>query len=160
MVLNLVLIPLVLELATELRLERPLSLAELVSMGELCDGESRHRSNLTAESGLSGSGLLRFTLALFFAALLRNERREFNICKQQKNTCAWKGMLLMESLFKPLKQADGALMLGHTVLKIQVHLFKESHMLRLQIGTCACPRFPVIKTECLLTSCMSRGSSS
>lgn len=73
--------PLKLELATELRLDRPLSLAELVSIGEVCDGESRPRSSLTAESGLSGSGseLLRLTLALFFAALLRNERREFSI---------------------------------------------------------------------------------
>lgn len=85
MILNLVLMPLMLELATELRLERPLSLAELVSIGEVCDGESRHRSNLTAESGLSGPGLLRFTWALFFAALLRNERREFNICNQHTN---------------------------------------------------------------------------
>lgn len=76
----LVLMPLKLELATELRLERPLSLAELVSTGEVCDGESRPRSILTAESGLSGSELLRLTLALFLAALLRNERREFSIC--------------------------------------------------------------------------------
>lgn len=74
--------PLKLELATELRLERPLSLAELVSFGEVSDGESRPRSNLTAESGLSGSGLLRLTLALFLAALLRNERREFSICER------------------------------------------------------------------------------
>lgn len=76
--------PFKLELATELRLERPLSLAELVSIGEVCDGESRPRSSLTAESGLSGSGsgLLRLTLALFLAALLRNERREFSICEQ------------------------------------------------------------------------------
>lgn len=61
--------PLTLELATELRLDRPLSLAELVSIGEVYDGESRSRSNLTAESGLSGSGLLKLSLALFFAAL-------------------------------------------------------------------------------------------
>ncbi len=79
--------PLKLELATELRLERPLSLAELVSTGEVCNGESRPRSCLTAESGLSGSGskLLRLTLALFLAALLRNERREFSICEQHTN---------------------------------------------------------------------------
>lgn len=74
--------PLKPELATELRLKRPLSLVELVSMGEVCDGESRPRSNLTAESGLSGSELLRLTLALFLAALLRSERSEFSICKQ------------------------------------------------------------------------------
>lgn len=77
--------PLKLELATELRLERPLSLAELVSTGEVCDGESRPRSSLTAESGLSGSGseLLILTLALFLAALFRKERRELSIWKQQ-----------------------------------------------------------------------------
>lgn len=85
-ILHLVLMPLKLELATELRLERPLSLAELVSIGEVCDGESRPRSSLTAESGLSGSGSeLRLTLALFLAALLRNERREFSICEQHPN---------------------------------------------------------------------------
>lgn len=76
---GLVLMPLKLELATELRLKRPLSLAELVGMGDVCDGESRPRSNFTAESGLSGSELLRLTLALFLAALLRNERSEFSI---------------------------------------------------------------------------------
>ena len=70
-------------LATELRVERPLSLAELVSFGEVCDNESR--SNLTAESGLPGSGLLRLTLALFLAALLCNERREFRICEEHTN---------------------------------------------------------------------------
>lgn len=75
-------LPLKLELATELRLESPLSLVELVSIGDVCDGESRPRSSLTAESGLSGSELLRLTLALFFAALLRKERREFSICDQ------------------------------------------------------------------------------
>ena len=80
-ILYLVLVPLELMLVTELRLERPPSLVELVSFREGCDGESRPRSNLTAESGLSGSGLLRPTLALFLAALLRNERREFSICK-------------------------------------------------------------------------------
>ncbi len=83
-ILHLVLMPFKLELATELRLERPLSLAEPVSIGDVCDGESRPRSSLMAESGLSGSrsGLLRLTLALFLAALLRNERREFSICQQ------------------------------------------------------------------------------
>lgn len=78
---HLVLMPLKLELATELRLERPLSLAELVSIGGVCDGESEPRSSLTAESGLSGSEPLRLTLALFLAALLRNERRELSICE-------------------------------------------------------------------------------
>lgn len=80
----LVLTPLKLELATEYRLDRPLSLAELVSTGEVCVGESGPRSSLTAESGLSGSGseLLILTLALFLAALFRNERREFSIWKQ------------------------------------------------------------------------------
>lgn len=82
-ILYLVLMALKLELATELRLERPLSLAEVVSIGEVCDGESKPRSSLTAESGLSGSEL--FTLALFLAALLRNERREFSICEQHRN---------------------------------------------------------------------------
>lgn len=86
-ILYLVLMPLKLELATELRLERPLSLAELVSIGEVCDGESRPRSSLTAESGLSGSGseLFMLTLALFLAALFRKERREFSICEQHTN---------------------------------------------------------------------------
>lgn len=76
--------PLKLELATELRLERPLSLAEV---GEVCDGESRPRSSLTAESGLSGSGseLFMLTLALFLAALFRKERREFSICERHTN---------------------------------------------------------------------------
>lgn len=80
-ILHLVLMPLKLELATELRLERPLSLAEV---GEVCDGESRPRSSLTAESGLSGSGseLFMLTLALFLAALFRKERREFSICER------------------------------------------------------------------------------
>lgn len=80
----LVLTPLKLELATELRLDSLLSLAELVSTGEVCVGESETRSSLTAESGLSGSGseLLILTLALFLAALFRNERREFSIWKQ------------------------------------------------------------------------------
>lgn len=82
-ILHLVLMPLKLELATELRLESPLSLAEVVSIGEVCDGESRPRSSLKAESGLSGSELLRLTLALFLAALLRSERSEFSIWKQQ-----------------------------------------------------------------------------
>lgn len=82
-ILYLVLMPLELELATELRLDRPLSLAELVIFGEVCDCESM--SNLTAESGLSGSGLLRLTLALFLAAPLRNEHREFIICEQHTN---------------------------------------------------------------------------
>ncbi len=79
--------PFKLELATEFRLERPLSLTELVSIGEACDGESVLRSGLTAESGLSVSGSepLRLTLALFLAALLRNERREFSICEQHTN---------------------------------------------------------------------------
>lgn len=74
--------PLKLELATEIRLESPLSLAELVSTGEVRNGESRPKSSLTAESGLSGSGLLWLTLALFLAALFRKERREFSICEQ------------------------------------------------------------------------------
>lgn len=77
----LVLTPLKLQLATELRLDRPLSLAELVSTGEVCTGESVPSSSLTAESGLSGSELFILTLALFLAALFRNERREFSICK-------------------------------------------------------------------------------
>lgn len=79
--------PLKLQLAAELRLDRPLSLVELVSVGGVCDGESRPRSNLTAESGLSGSRseLLRFTLALFLAALLRKERSEFSICNVHRN---------------------------------------------------------------------------
>lgn len=82
----LVLMPLKLKFATELRLERPLSLAELAVIGEVCGGESRPRSSLTAESGLSGSGseLLRLTFALFLAALLRKERREFSIYEQHK----------------------------------------------------------------------------
>lgn len=77
--LYLVLLLLKLELASELRLEIPLSLTELVSTGEV-KGEARPRSNLIAESGLSGSELLRLILALLLAALLRNERREFSIC--------------------------------------------------------------------------------
>lgn len=87
--------PLKLELATELRLESPLSLAELVSIGEVYDGESRPRSSLTAESGLSGSGseLLRLTLALFLAALLRKERSEFSICERHTH---WRGKVLKE----------------------------------------------------------------
>lgn len=80
---DLVFMPLMPELETELILESPLSLTELVSTGEVCDGDSKPRSTLTAESGLSGSGLPWFTLALFLAALLRNERREFSICEQQ-----------------------------------------------------------------------------
>lgn len=80
---DLVFMPLKPELATELRLDSPLSLAELVSTGEVCDGESRPKSSLTAESGLSGSGLLWLTLALFLAALFRKERREFSICQQR-----------------------------------------------------------------------------
>lgn len=79
---DLVFKPLKLELATEIRLESPLSLAELVSTGEVCNGESRPKSSLIAESGLSGSGLLWLTLALFLAALFRKERREFSICEQ------------------------------------------------------------------------------
>lgn len=52
-----------------------------MTVGELWDGESRPSSSFMAESGLSGSGSepLRLTLALFLAALLRSERREFNI---------------------------------------------------------------------------------
>lgn len=90
-ILYLVLIPLKLKLVTELRLERPLSLVEQVSIGEVCDGESRPRSSLTAESGLSGSGseLLMLTFALFLAALFRNEQREFSICEQQTNRHLW-----------------------------------------------------------------------
>lgn len=74
--------PLKLEFATELRLESPLSLVELVSTGEVFDSESRPKSTFTAESGLSGSGLLRLALARFLAALLRSERRELSICGQ------------------------------------------------------------------------------
>lgn len=72
-----------LKLAAELRLESPLSLAELVSTGDVCNGESSLGSTCTAESGLSGSGLPRLTLALFLAALFRKVRREFSICKWQ-----------------------------------------------------------------------------
>lgn len=79
---DLVFKPLKLELATEIRLDSPLSLAELVSTGEVCSGESRPKSSLTAESGLSTSGLLWLTLALFLAALFRKERKEFSICEQ------------------------------------------------------------------------------
>lgn len=75
----LLLTPLKLELATELRLDRPLSLAELVSNGKVCVGESGPGSSLTAESGLSASELFILTLALFLAALFRNERSEFSI---------------------------------------------------------------------------------
>lgn len=81
---HLVLTPLKLELETELRLDRPLSLAELASTGEVCMGESEPSSSLNAESGLSGSELLILTLALFLAALFRNERRECSICEQSK----------------------------------------------------------------------------
>lgn len=81
----LVLMPLKLEFVTELRLERPLSLAELVSIGGVCDGESRSRSNLPAESGLyvSRPELLRLPLVLFLAALFRKERKDFNICEDK-----------------------------------------------------------------------------
>lgn len=99
--IHLLLMPLELELATEPRLDRPLSLAELVSFGDVCDGESRPRSNLTAESGLSGSGLLRLALALFLAALLRNERREFSICGKHTK---WHVSTERRRTFNPLDQ--------------------------------------------------------
>lgn len=80
----LVLAPLTPAVAAELRLDSLLSLAELPSTGEVCAGQSESRSSLTAGSGLSGSGseLLILTLALFLAALFRNERRELSIWRQ------------------------------------------------------------------------------
>lgn len=51
---HLVLRPLKVELWGEQRLERPLSLAELVSLADVWKGESGLHSSFRAESGLSG----------------------------------------------------------------------------------------------------------
>lgn len=75
--------PFKLELVAELILERPLSLAELVRALVEWEVEFKRTSTLTAESGLSGSGLPWPTPALLLVVLFRSERNEFSICVQQ-----------------------------------------------------------------------------
>lgn len=74
--------PLKLELVAEIILERPLSLAELVRALVEWKEEFKPASAFTAESGLSGSGLLWPALALLLV-LFRCERSEFPVCVQQ-----------------------------------------------------------------------------